>query len=310
MTRFAAFGAFGLAVLLTFAVDAAAQFPPATPEQRAAGARVAEIRFGIEELVVPRDEIVTLETTLVDAEGNPVEGAIAVIFVQAGVSPTFSTVSGPTIELTGQQPGSGALMAVVMGPESAGRGMFGVAGARQLGTLPVTVLDYPVASIEIDDLSYAAYTGTSLRMTGTVLTDRGTEHVTASISWRSSNPSVAAVTGSGVLTGLSEGMVTVSALTENGITADATISVLENPVRSIVMTPGTASTRTGDVVEFDIVARDAEGRVVGDIALDLAVSGLEGTGGFVFDDGTFVAEETGCRRPVFESRGRRQRLCR
>ena len=33
---------------------AAAQFPPATDGQRAAGARVTEVRFGSDELVIPR----------------------------------------------------------------------------------------------------------------------------------------------------------------------------------------------------------------------------------------------------------------
>jgi hypothetical protein len=294
-TRFGTMRAAALAVLLTSAVDATAQMPTATPEQRTAGTQVTEIRFATEELVVRRDETVTLEVTLFDAEGNPVEGAIALIFARAGFSPSLSILSGPSIELTGQQPGSGSLIAAIMVPESDGS-MFGLAGVRQLATLPVTVLDHPAASIELDDLSHTPYTGTSLQMSGTVMTDRGAKHATASISWRSSDPSVAAVTGSGILTGLAAGTVTVSASTENGITADATISVVENPVRSISMTPGTASTRTGDVVEFDIVARDVEGRAVTDIALDLAVSGLEGNGGFVFDDGTFVAEETGAYR--------------
>ena len=61
------------------------------------------------------------------------------------------------------------------------------------------------------------------------------------------------------------------------------------------------STRRGDVVDFDIVARNAQGEAIDDIALDLAVHGLEGTGGFVYDDGTFVAEETGAYRVIASS---------
>ena len=118
-----------LALLLTLAAPAAAQFPPASAEQREAGARVTEVRFGSEELVVPRGEIVTLQAGLYDSEGNAVTGAVAVVFAQVGVSPTFAPIEGRGIELTGDQPGTGNLTAVVMVPEDEG-GMFGVAGAR------------------------------------------------------------------------------------------------------------------------------------------------------------------------------------
>jgi len=286
-----------LALALTVAAPAAAQFPPATAEQRAAGERVAEIRFGIEELNVPRGETVTLQTGLYDADGNAVEGAVVVIFAQGGVSPTFSTVEGSSIELTGMAPGSGQLMAVVMIPEGSG-GMFGVDGARQLGGLPVTVADYPAASIDIADPDYTLYTGTSIQMAGTVVTTQGDEHATASVVWSSSSSSTAMITSGGILTGMSAGNATLTARTENNVSADYSVRVVANPVTSISMSPASTSTRRGDVIEFDIVASDASGRAVEDIALDLSVSGLEGTGGFVFDDGTFVAEETGAYRVI------------
>ena len=57
------------------AAPAAAQFPPATDAQRTAGARVAEVRFGIEALTVPRGETVTLTTGLYDADGQTPEAS-------------------------------------------------------------------------------------------------------------------------------------------------------------------------------------------------------------------------------------------
>ncbi len=283
------------AAALLIPQGASAQFPPATPEQRAAGARVAEVRFGTDEVVVPRGETVTLEAGLYDADGNRVEGAIAVLFAQVGVTPRFAPVEGPTVQLTGAQPGSGSLTAVVMVPEDQG-GMFGVAGARPAGSVPVTVLDYPAASIAIAAPRYGLYTGTSLQMSGRVMTREGTEHATAAITWRSSAPGVAAITAGGIVTGVSAGRVTLTAMTEGGVTQQHAMDVMANPVTSISMSPASVQTRRGDVVEFDIVARDANGRAIDDIKLDLAVSGLQGTGGFVYEDGTFVAEETGAYR--------------
>lgn len=261
---------------------------------------MTEVRFGTEELVIPRGETATVGAELYDEAGNRVEGAVAVVFAQGGVGPTFSAVEGPTVELRGMAPGNGMAMAIVMVPESE-TGVFGVAGARPVGQINVTVLDYPVASIDIAEPAYTAYTGTSIQMEGTVLTTEGTEHETAEIQWRSSNPSVAMVTRSGIVTGVAAGSVTVFAETQDGVRAEHALSVVANPVRSISMSPATTQTRRGDVVEFDIEARDADGRVIDDIALDLAVSGMAGTGGFVFDDGTFVAEQTGPYRVIASS---------
>ncbi len=289
-----------VALSLLGAQTAHAQFPPATPEQREAGARVAEIRFGTEELTIPRGETATIGAELFDADGNRVEGAVAILFAQGGVGPTFSAIEGPTAELQGMAPGNGMAMAIVMVPEDEA-GVFGVAGARPVGQLSVTVLDYPVASIDIDEPDYTAYTGTSVQMEGRVLTTEGTEHETATIRWSSSNPSTAMVTRGGIVTGMRPGNVTVIAETQDGVRAEHSLAVVANPVASISMSPETTETRRGDVVAFDIEARDANGRVIDDISLDLAVSGMESTGGFVFDDGTFVAEETGPYRVIASS---------
>ncbi|MBT8488465.1 MAG: hypothetical protein KJO65_06570, partial [Gemmatimonadetes bacterium] len=79
-----------LALTLLGTHDLQAQFPPATPEQREAGARVTEVRFGTEELTIPRGETATIGAELFDADGNRVEGAVALVFAQGGVGPTFS----------------------------------------------------------------------------------------------------------------------------------------------------------------------------------------------------------------------------
>lgn len=291
----------GLALLLASALPATAQFPPATDAQRAAGARVTEVRFGTAELVIPRGETVSVQAGLYDAAGNPVTGAVAVLYAPSGASPTFSTIGGP-IALTGVEPSQGQLTAVVMVPADQG-GMFGVAGARALGSLPMRVRDYPAASIEIAEPAYTVYTGTSLQMSGRVLTTRGQEHASARVVWQSSAPSTVAITQGGILTGVAAGNAILTARSEGGVSAEYSVRVVANPVRTISITPGSVQTRRGDVVEFDIAARDQQGNAVTDIALDYSVSGLAGTGGFVYPDGTFVAEETGAYRVIVSSGG-------
>ena len=290
--------ALAVLILAALPLDASAQLPPATAEQRAAGGRVASVEFSLDELVIERGATVSLEARLLDADGNAVEGAVAVFFAQAGVSPTFVPLTdGSVAEFTGQQPGQGQLALIIMVSEDR-QGVFGTAGAVRLADLPVRVTDWPAASIEIDDPTHAAYVGTSLRMAGHVVTDRGTEHSTADITWRSSNSSIATVTSGGVVSGLTPGSVSVTASTENNVVARLDIEVVANPVTALSITPRTAQARTGDVVEFDIVPSDASGRSVTDAFVDLSVSGLDGTGGFVFEDGSFVAEQPGAYRVI------------
>lgn len=285
----------GFATLAPSALTA--QYPPASDTERAAGARVAEVRFGTESLVIPRGETVTLAAGLYDANGDAVEGAVAVISSRTSVRPRFAPIDGGRVDLTGQAPSEGTLSVVVMVPSDMGS-IRGTTGVRSLGELSVRVLDFPPTSIEIVDPKYTVYTGTSVQMAGRVMTSGGSEHASSTIAWRSSNSSVAMVTGTGILTGVSAGSTTLTARTDGNVTAEYSIDVFDNPVTSISMSPSATQTRRGDVVEFDIVATDAAGREVDDIALDLAVSGLEGTGGFVFADGTFVAEETGAYRVI------------
>ncbi len=288
--------ALAASLLLIVPAGATAQMPAATADQRAAGLRVATVDFGMDRLVIPRGQAIPVHARLLDADGNVVLDAVAVIFARGGLQPSVGALA-PGLAFTGERPGDGTLVALVLVPESEGTA-FGVQGAANVGRLPVTVSDWPAGSIELDPPSHRPYVGTSLRLDGTVMTTEGTEHATAEISWRSSSPSVAMVTESGVFTGLRPGSVTVTASTDGNVTRTMTVDVVENPVRALTVTPTTARARTGDVVAFEIAPRDGNGRIVNDVAVDLSVSGMDGTGGFVYDDGMFVAEQPGAYRVI------------
>ncbi len=269
-----------LLVLAALALPVAAQTPPATSEQRAAGDRVASVEFSVDELIVEREATTSLEVRLLDGDGNPVDEAVALLVARVSVSPQVVPLTGTvSAELTGGAPGEGELAVIVMRSEDSGGGAFRMRGAALVGTLPVRVLEWPAGSIEIDEPRYAAYVGTSLRLAGRVLTDRGTEHSTAGITWRSSDPSAALVTAGGVLIGLNPGRVTVTAHTENNVVAGLEVDVVTNPVTGLSLTPQMARARTGDVVEFEIMLADVQGRAVTDASVDLSVSGLDGTAG-------------------------------
>ncbi len=286
--------------LLANAADLAAQFPQATAEQRAAGDRVTDVRFNVEELVIQRGGTADLSAVLLDEDGNEVAGAVALVLGRTNIVRTSSPVlAGTPVQFAGRAPGEGELRIIVM-VSSEEASCRGTRGMRELARMPVRVLDWPAAAIEITDLQYTPYAGTSMTLEGRVITDHDTEHATAAIRWGSTDASVVSVTDGGILTAMSPGTTDVVANTENGVSARLTVSVYPNPVRSVTITPNATATRTGDVVPFDVVAADGEGRQVMDAAVDLAVTGLgaTSTGGFVFDDGTFVAENPGAYRVV------------
>ncbi|GMR12888.1 MAG: Ig-like domain-containing protein [Gemmatimonadota bacterium] len=288
------------AVMLSMASSLAAQFPQATADQRAAGDRVTNARLDVEELVIPRGSTASVSAVLLDEDGTEVSGALAIVMMRSRIVQVSNAVVGDgPIQFTGQTPGQAEVRIIVMvsGDESAFRG---ARGTREVSRLPIRVLDWPAAEIEIDDLAYFPYVGTSQTLSGRVITDHGNEHATAAIRWTSADPSVVSVTEGGILTPLSGGSTRVTAHTENGVTAQITVDAADNPVRSISISPNSTSTRTGDVVTFEIEARDSRGNSVNDAAVDLAATGLDrrGSRGLIFRDGTFVAENAGAYRVV------------
>ncbi len=154
----------------------------------------------------------------------------------------------------------------------------------------VRVLPQLAARVEVSPAPARLVAGTRLTLTGTPYSaqnDRSYEAVT----FASSNPRVASVTPDGRLTAVAPGRATITAKGARA-TAALPVEVLAGPVAKVVLTPGTASVASGDVVRFRADARTAAGRSLGDVGVRWAV---EGSGGVaqIGDDGDFVAEEAG-----------------
>ena len=292
-----------LALALATGTASAQQLPSVTPEQAQAGTRVTSATFEAP-ATAQRGDTLSIRANLYDADGNLVEDAVVLFTARGGLRALDGRMSASG-RFVANTPGTTTVVALVRVPADAGgRGFRGIRGIVQIGSTDVVVRDYPAASIEIAELAYKPYTGTSFKLDGTVITDHGAEHATATVTWRSENPSVATVTRSGVFMPSEPGTATIVASTENGVSERMSVEVIDNPVEDLNISPSTAAVRTGDVVQFDVRPLDAAGRRVEDIALSYSVFGLDSIGGaYVYEDGSFVAEDPGAFRVVVSMGG-------
>ena len=272
-----------------------AQFPPATDEQRAAGSRVATVKFEPAELFLRRGDSTEVTVSFFDADGQPVEGVNSLFFSARGVGPQFGMMTSPTISLTGNTPGPAQVMVLIRVPEEESS-FRGFAGVKQAATLSGTVIEAPAASIEIAAVPYTPYAGTSFKLKTTVMTVLDQVHATASVRWRSENPEVATISGGGVVTGIKPGSTTLVVTTVDDVEAHYPIQIVDNPVTSLEMTASATAARTGDVVHFEARPLDAGGRMVENTAVNYAVTPLDSAGAQIYEDGAFVAEVPGTFR--------------
>lgn len=265
-----------------------------TPEMLQAGLSVESISVSPSPIQLSRGDTITMSGQFVDQDGNNVSG------MRWGISnnpDVFSVKSlkdsiPDTYLVWGNSPGASQLRVYIRVPNDDGIGTWSL-----LDSVPVVVNEWPLASIEISELAFRPYVGTSFRLTATPVTDRGSVHAVAEISWRSENPGVASVSSTGIATFLRAGTATLVASAE-GISEEISVEVIANPVRQLTLSPSASDVRTGDVVYFEARALDGRGRLVNDIALSFSTAGLDSAGALVFDDGSFVAENPGAYQVV------------
>lgn len=101
----------------------------------------------------------------------------------------------------------------------------GVLGACVVTVRPATI---QVASVSLNTSSVTLTAGEQYALAANVLPPNATN---PALIWSSGNPAVASVAG-GIITGVSEGMTTITATADNGVSAVCSV-VVEKPVKSI-----------------------------------------------------------------------------
>ncbi|HEX9704673.1 MAG TPA: Ig-like domain-containing protein [Gemmatimonadales bacterium] len=129
------------------------------------------------------------------------------------------------------------------------------------GTASVTVTTVPVATVTVSPATANVPSGSTVQLTAVARDAAGNTLTGRSFNWTSDNTNVATVNGSGRVTGVAAGTVTITATSE-GVSGTASVTVTTVPVASVVVSPATASVSTGLTVQLTAVARDAVGNTL------------------------------------------------
>jgi len=174
------------------------------------------------------------------------------------------------------------------------------AGIR--GRIEITVPEPPLATIEIHDVPGTIYAGTTATVRISGVDESGAARNDLVPTLAVSVAAIAETDGFGTITGLTPGAAHVTA-TVDDIEVSVAFEVVANPIRSLAMSASQKEARTGDVIHFDTIARDAEGDIIEGVPIafslinrpDPAHPDARGAGAsaMVLDDGRFVAERQG-----------------
>jgi uncharacterized protein YjdB len=127
------------------------------------------------------------------------------------------------------------------------------------GTSTIDVVQVPVANVLITPAgSQTISQGLTLQLAATMRDGTGAVLAGRTVSWTTSNPSVATVSSTGMVTGASLGVVQITAESE-GVTASVTVTVQPRPIATVVLAPNPGSVRMGALVQMALDLRDANG---------------------------------------------------
>lgn len=152
----------------------------------------------------------------------------------------------------------------------------------------VRMVPGPAARIAVQPAPTRLALGQRMRLTATVLSaigDRRDDRVT----WISSDAKVVTVSEAGMLTAVAAGRATVTARV-GAVSQALPLQIVATPVAALSVEPGVSDARTGDVLRFRAVARDAQGRAIEGLTPVWSISPGNGA---IDSDGAFVGYEAG-----------------
>jgi trimeric autotransporter adhesin len=189
------------------------------------------------------------------SKGNTITGYVT---TWTSSAPTVATVSASGV-ITAVSEGSATITATIAGVSS---------------TLQVVTKLVPTGSVVVVSPATPAYVGRSVQM-GRTLLSAGGDTLTASqrsLTWASSDTTVATVSSTGVLTGISTGTTRISLIVGSTGVAPVVgfldVAVTQVPIMDVEIVADTASLVIGDRREYVARALDANDNVLTALELD------------------------------------------
>src|SRR5437660_3714475 len=185
------------------------------------------------------DQTVQLTATPKDANGAPLSGRTV---TWSSSNTAVATVSNGGL-VSGVTPGTATITATSEGKS---------------GTSTITVTPVPVASVEVTPATASVQAGQTVQLTATPRDAGGNPLSGRTVTWSSSNTSVAAVSNSGLVSGVTPGSATITATSE-GKSGTSSVTVTNVPVATVDVSPPSASVQAGQTVQLTATPRDAGG---------------------------------------------------
>ena len=206
-----------------------------------------------------------LTATLKDAHGNTLTGRI----VTWGTSDaTLATVDANGL-VTGKSVGG----PVVITATSEGKS----------GTSSLTVTPAPVASVDVTPAPASVIVGSTLQLTATPKDAAGNALTGRTVTWGTSNATLATVDANGLVTGnAAGGPVTITATSE-GKSGSSAVTVNAVPVATVDVSPTTGTIQVGATIQLTASPKDANGnpltgRIVTWTTSDASLATVDATG--------------------------------
>ena len=199
-------------------------------------------------ITVKAGESTPLKVTAYDAQGNAVPNA------RVFVNGPLMAVSVGEGTIKGLKAGSFTAVAVAQGAPNAPPITL---------EIPVLITWPALSKLEIVPEPGRLYVGVMLAHTARGSHADGSARPGLTVTWRSSDPSVATVDRFGNVTALKPGATTVSAEAE-GVSAQQRYTIAPNPVTSVEVSIKETTVRTGDVVRLSATAKRSNGAAVDD----------------------------------------------
>lgn len=207
-----------------------------------AGSEVGSIQITPPSLAMTTGTTKALEAVVLDASGSPIAGAQLHWTTQ---NPGIATVSDLGL-VTAVQPGKTQIAASRSGRSA---------------VAAVTVSALPAALVRVSPAASNVFVGSTTQLTGEVLDTGGGLLPGYTIAWTSSSAAVATVNATGVVTGVAQGNVVITARAA-GLSGTAVVSVRNVPVATVNVAPTTGSVNVGKNLQLTVSLLDAAGNVL------------------------------------------------